>query len=667
MFRLLFFLFCGYFLLSCSAVETVKSLTEASAPPVAPPPAAPPPVAAPPATPPPANSLVVPSVAPAYSIEERTIANNRNPISLTGRAVYEAININSFIGSGFNKIVKPIRYAQISVFEKVGNQVNVVQNSKTDQDGSFTLRVPGNTNLLLVIYARTQGIHGNFSVEDPCQLTSPFRHRCQGSAAPQPYLAYPSNVYALQKLITVTEFNKVGLTLTASFPFNTIRTAISTTGRYSGELLGGAFHILDKMIQAVDFLTEKVQNCSAAITGCVNFSTSLNKLPLLKAYWRQGFNALGFPSSFYRSPNVMGILGGDNHDPLFADNDHFDASIIIHEFGHYLEDHWAISDSLGGIHSGGIIDPRLAWSEGFANFFQGAVLNRPEYKDFYFESNSNILKGFSIPLENQSPGVGQYSLDILAPHAEEEGNFREFSIARLLWDSIDNKSGLEDEGKDNITGKFSFIWASLTHAEGFKSSNYFLRSMGLFNQIIHTTLNQSWPDLLSLHKNVPASNFRRQFAAKLITCPIAEELNFSTKIYTNQNSISKLHFYSDYLHNYDIFTYTHLGGVFNLNINYSVSDPSAPDVVILIVAKHDSYLPEWVSSPEGGVLLTRASVGVSASVTVGQVQQTVSTTENTTLVAGTYMIILAGDSNKTTSSTVNYNMSINSDNLCLEE
>ena len=63
--------------------------------------------------------------------------------------------------------------------------------------------------------------------------------------------------------------------------------------------------------------------------------------------------------------------------PIIFDND-----VIIHEYAHFLESTLARTDSFGGPHNGTQpIDPRLAWSEGFANFFQAAVQETADYRD----------------------------------------------------------------------------------------------------------------------------------------------------------------------------------------------------------------------------------------------------------------------------------------------
>lgn len=89
------------------------------------------------------------------------------------------------------------------------------------------------------------------------------------------------------------------------------------------------------------------------------------------------------PLSFYKpGERKLFILGGSNGNVDTADTDHFDNSIILHEYGHFLEDVYGKTDSPGGYHNGSsIIDPRLAWSEGFTNSFQGAALGKNFYLD----------------------------------------------------------------------------------------------------------------------------------------------------------------------------------------------------------------------------------------------------------------------------------------------
>ena len=92
------------------------------------------------------------------------------------------------------------------------------------------------------------------------------------------------------------------------------------------------------------------------------------------------------------------ILG----NPL--DDDGHDDSVLLHELGHHIEAAHARSDNSGGPHDGSPIDPRIAWSEGFATWFSVATLGTSAYVD------TNAFGGFAIdadaPVTVDQPGDG---------------------------------------------------------------------------------------------------------------------------------------------------------------------------------------------------------------------------------------------------------------------
>lgn len=656
-----FTLFCN--LLSCSGIQTTETAGPVGA------------VPSPDAS---KNIIATPKRAPRYSTRELSFATNQDLVNVSGHANYESIDIKLNFGDALKKVTKPIRYAQISVFNKKGQ---VVQNSETNSEGNFSFDLPKNQTLLIVIYTRTQGPHGNFNIEDTCQK---FKHPppnhldiAAKNCLSQNFTPAKSNIYALQKQITTTA--NQNLKLTAKFLFDDIKKKIDSEGRYNGLLLGGAFHIFDQLIKGVDFVNDQVCNGSP----CSYFSTDLNKLPLLKVYWRAGLNPADTGQhtvSFYNQQNVIAITGGLNKDPLFADADHFDASVILHEFAHYLIDHWSASDSLGGRHGGGIIDPRLAWGEGFANFFQAAVLGRPEYKDYSFNRATSKIVGLNIPIERQKAKTGENNFDVLNETDILEGNFRELSITRLLWDSFDNNQDTEDRDLDNEQNNFLNIWKALGEL---KNSKYYLRSIGLFNQVIFKTLGLDWSNLLTLHKNTAGPKFRKHFGAQLISCTSkpAETFTLTKRYYISESSVAEEKkkaeeraFYSDYLHNYDIFSYKHTGGSFEINVNYPETSK-----MILVVAKAKfgklpSYNPKTkdivVSNPDVQNLIAVSNPDMPKLIVEGGAPTPSDGSINTTkiLASGLYMIILIGGKKDTPSltDTINYKIQINDNKLCLK-
>jgi hypothetical protein len=81
-------------------------------------------------------------------------------------------------------------------------------------------------------------------------------------------------------------------------------------------------------------------------------------------------------TSFFDGSAIY-ILGDANND-----TDEYDPHVLLHEWGHYLEDELFRSDSIGGDHSDGqLLDFRVAMSEGFANAFSGMMIDKINYAD----------------------------------------------------------------------------------------------------------------------------------------------------------------------------------------------------------------------------------------------------------------------------------------------
>jgi hypothetical protein len=102
------------------------------------------------------------------------------------------------------------------------------------------------------------------------------------------------------------------------------------------------------------------------------------------------------------------------------DSDEFDDSVIIHEYGHFIAAKFSRDDSPGGSHAlGEKKDPRLAWSEGWANFFSSLVRDNPKYVDTLGLNGTRSLK---------------FSLDVDVWGTETPGIWSEHSVGSTLWD-----------------------------------------------------------------------------------------------------------------------------------------------------------------------------------------------------------------------------------------
>ncbi len=133
--------------------------------------------------------------------------------------------------------------------------------------------------------------------------------------------------------------------------------------------------------------------------------------------------------------NSYGTIGTSFYDPSFRqiyvlgkdgeDTDEFDREVIVHEWGHYFEDNFSRSDSPGGPHGfGDVLDPRLAFGEGYASAFAAILLDQRIYADTYWGPG---LNAFGWDVETQPTPT-----DDPTPSA-----FSELSVIRAMWDFYD--------------------------------------------------------------------------------------------------------------------------------------------------------------------------------------------------------------------------------------
>jgi hypothetical protein len=145
--------------------------------------------------------------------------------------------------------------------------------------------------------------------------------------------------------------------------------------------------------------------------------------------------------TFFRERDGAAFINGDRS----RDSDEFDDHVILHEYAHFLMAAHSRESSPGGDHSGQErLDPRLAWSEGWANFFAAAVLDDPRYLDTGARDGRQIVR-VAMDLErNVHP-------------REQPGIWSEHSVGSLLWDWYDD--GLEED--DALALGFAPLWETL--------------------------------------------------------------------------------------------------------------------------------------------------------------------------------------------------------------
>jgi hypothetical protein len=142
-------------------------------------------------------------------------------------------------------------------------------------------------------------------------------------------------------------------------------------------------------------------------------------------------------SSYRPLANQLFLLGDAN-----GDADEFDDHVVAHEWGHYFEDAFSRSDSIGGRHSlGDELDMRVAFGEGWATAFSGMALDNPIYCD------TMLTSGFSINIESGAGGT--------------PGWFNEVSILKVVYDLWDTAV----DGADTGSLGFGPIYDVMTGAQ----------------------------------------------------------------------------------------------------------------------------------------------------------------------------------------------------------
>ena len=124
--------------------------------------------------------------------------------------------------------------------------------------------------------------------------------------------------------------------------------------------------------------------------------------------------------TFFNAETNTAFILGDRA----TDSDEFDDSVILHEYAHLLATRFSRDDSRGGPHVlGDALDPRVAWSEGWANFFSALVRNSPIYRDSLGFGGEAVL---------------EYNLEENVPIGDQPGYWSEFSVHSILWDLADS-------------------------------------------------------------------------------------------------------------------------------------------------------------------------------------------------------------------------------------
>ena len=336
-------------------------------------------------------------------------------VTVAGKLQYEFVPPNASCGGlNFSAIqARPTRGVTVQLVDG-NNDANILDTTQTDANGDYSFsNVDANTDVKIRVRAelKQNGAPGwDFEVRDNVDL----------SASPPTFDQRP--LYVVQWA-----------------PFNTGAADITdadftaTTGwdgsSYTGTRAAAPLAIIDQFYTGIQAIVAERPN---------------QVFPPLDAFWSVN-NTLTSPSdvdageltaSFFttdperdgiRNPSLL-LLGDAN-----VDTEEFDDHVVMHEWGHYFEDSFSRSDSIGGPHSiGQSLDARLAFGEGFATALAAILLEEQQYCD---TSAPIISGGFGLSTENNNSGA--------------QGWMNEMSVATLIYDLWDTDNDTDVDGTDN--------------------------------------------------------------------------------------------------------------------------------------------------------------------------------------------------------------------------
>lgn len=590
------------------------------------------------------------SSGPVVVLEESISPINQpvsNPVVISGFAQYEyyrPVNIlgltEASVGVPF---VNPIRSAEVRVKNSAGA---VVQAGFTDNTGHYSLNIekPSSTS----------------------QYTIEVNSRSYSDSMIASILDKPSTklFYSLKGFVSVA-------------PSDTSVSVSDMTALATGTLEGGAFHILDKILEVNDYL--RTNTTDSHCSSCTLFTVA----PKVSVYWSKGFNPASYFGetsglSFFDAEGSLDnglaglyILGGDSGDVDQSDTDHFDDSVIIHEYGHFLQSVYWNTDSPGGYHNGNlIIDPRLAFSEGFSNFLPSAVQGSSVYLDTMGSPQGSTSVIVKLDLENEPYGSTSGPDKIITKSPVGEGTYREVSVARALYDFIDSNvdTTFDSNGNNTPSGgasdssnlPFAFIWQALTSTSfGLNKATQHFVSMGHFNKSLYsaidastfTDINAEKTKLDSARLGEFQSNDESEYAI-LVTKSDTSCSSSRTMTPASDRPVGDGSFYHDLFASSDFYRINHSGGVLNVKLTYSTSGTPVPDLDLYIYKESHNL-------SEADDIVAHSDAPSSSSSGVEEI--------SADLPAGTYLIlvnVVTDGINFTGASSVSYILSSGGKDLC---
>lgn len=353
---------------------------------------------------------------------------NHSLVTVTGKVNYEFPEHPPGSCAGLdmdNPTLRPIRGATVQLIDAGSNAV--LGTTVSDDVGDYAFaNIDANSMVRLRVRAELKQTAGSsrWDVE--------VRDNYDDGASPPPYASRPLYVVDSADFDTGAASVKVrNMTATTGWD--------STSNSYRSDRAAAPFAILDTVYTEMRFIGSVDPN---AVFEPLDTFWSVNNTSRVEG--DENIGELG--GSFFttdpdkngtNSPSLM-LVGDASYD-----TDEFDDHLVGHEWGHYFEYSFSRSDSIGGTHwIGDVLDPRVAFGEGWATAFAAMALGDQLYCD------------------TAVPGTSSYFLALGAETGSyvPQGWYDEIAVVRFLYDLFDDN----DEGNDSGSLGFAPIYEVMT-------------------------------------------------------------------------------------------------------------------------------------------------------------------------------------------------------------
>jgi len=333
-----------------------------------------------------------------------------NEVTLSGVVTYDSV---PFVTGGLNGLdynnieQKAIRGAQIEVLN-ASNQV--LATTTTDENGAYSVSITGTevkVRVLSKLYKEAKSGEASWDFE--------VRDNTNGNS-----------LYAMEGSLA-----SLGTGMTQTRNLNA--PSGWSGSAYTSERVAGPFSILDVVYTSMQKV-KKAEN--DAVFSALDIFWSEDNLPA------SGDPSLGqIITSHYDGESIY-ILGKAD-----IDTDEYDIAVVAHEWGHYYEDAFSRSDSIGGVHGPSeMLDIRLAFGEGFGTAFGCMMMDT----NFYLDSMGTAQATTAVFDDIEIGG-----------DVTNAGWFNEASIYNILYDIYDST---DDKG-DALSLGFTPIHQALTGSQ----------------------------------------------------------------------------------------------------------------------------------------------------------------------------------------------------------